>query len=101
MASKNPNNDIAAQIALHGGYDPCPTFRLGGTFWDANEGCDPGFVPDFANGYCYMVLPELASLDDGENNCEYYYDAELVLFESKDQVNGLISLINAGACQKS
>jgi hypothetical protein len=57
MASKNPNNDIAAKIALNGGYDPCPTYRLGGAFWDANEGCDPGFVPDYTNGYCYMVLP--------------------------------------------
>ncbi len=96
MASKNPNNDIAAQIALKGGYDPCPVFRLGGAFWDENEGCDPDFIPDYANGYCYKVLPELASLDDGENNCEYYYDAEMVLFESNKQVNGLISLIKSG-----
>jgi hypothetical protein len=42
------------------------------------------------------LTPEPASLDDGENNCEYYYDAEMVLFESNKQVKGLISLINAG-----
>jgi hypothetical protein len=96
MASKNPTNAIAADILLHGGYNPCKKFPSNSTFWTNKNACDDGFVPDYANGYCYMLLPTKKPLEQGIDYCTDNYDAELLLFEKNSQVDGLITLINDG-----
>jgi len=95
-ASKNPSNDIAAKIALDGGYDPCSKFQENESLWIQNLGCHPGFIPDHKNGYCYFVLPSKENLEDGENICRSDFDAELLLFDRNSEVVGLIKLIGAG-----
>jgi len=96
MSSKNPMNDLAAKIALDGGYNPCTKFTGNESFWDKNAGCDFGFIPDYDNGYCYGVLPDVENLNDGENKCNYNYAAEMILFNSNSEVNGFINLIQKG-----
>ena len=96
MSSKNPMNDLAAKIALDGGYDPCNKFSGNETFWTKTPECDPGFTPDYNSGYCYKVLPTLYNLNDGQNECEYQYAAEMVLFNSNQEVDGMINLIQTG-----
>jgi hypothetical protein len=58
--------------------------------------CDAGFVPDHASGHCYIVLPEMQTLQDGENLCQLLHDAESLLFDSDHQVQSLIELIKTG-----
>ena len=41
MASKNPNNDIAARVVLDGGYNPCQTFAENSSFWTDTTGGNP------------------------------------------------------------
>ncbi len=48
------------------------------------------------NGYCYKVLATPQNLDEGENECKYFYEAELILFDNNDQVDGFINLLKNG-----
>jgi len=89
-------NDLAAKIALDGGYDPCSKFSGNESFWTKTPECDADFIPDRENGYCYKVLPNLNNLNDGQSECEYVYAAEMVLFNSNKEVDGLINLIQTG-----
>ena len=94
MSSKNPSNDISAQTASGGGV--CQKINENEKFWRENQNCDSGFVPDYANGYCYKVLPEMKSFDEGDDYCEYFHDAELLLFDKPSEVDGFIDLIEKG-----
>ena len=96
MSSRNPNNDIAMKMIFEDDYDPCKVLNKNPELWADTPACDQDFVPDFANGYCYKVLRDKKSLDDGEKFCQYKYDAELILFEENLQVDGLIGLIETG-----
>jgi hypothetical protein len=96
MASKNPTSEIAAKIALDGGFDPCETMNKSDLFWSSHEGCEPDFIGDDQNGYCYKVLSTLENLDDGEKLCNYQSDAELLMFDTNSEVKGLIRLIKNG-----
>lgn len=96
MSSKNYKTDLSAKIALDGGYNACNKFSGNENFWAERFGCDPGFIPDEMNGYCYKVLPTLENLKDGEKICEFDYSAELVLFNTDSEVIGLVELIQRG-----
>ncbi len=96
MASKNPTNEIATQIALSGGYDPCLNYSEDGILWTKNVGCDPDFIPDFKNGYCYFFMPTKETFYDGEQLCKNKFEAELLLFDTNDQVKTLIEMIEKG-----
>ena len=96
MVSKNPMNDIDSKIALNGGYDPCTNFFGNESFWTENAGCEPGFVPDKNNVYCYKVLSKLENFNNGKQICKYNYKAEMVLFHSNLEVKGLIKIILQG-----
>ncbi len=96
LSSKNPVNEIAAKIALDGGYDPCSKFTGNENFWKNTPHCDLGFVVDHANGYCYKVLPSLENFNDGKITCNYNYDAEMVLFYSDPEVKSFINLALKG-----
>ena len=94
LSSKNPSNDIIAKIAFDGGL--CQKMNENAKFWTENPECDPGFVPDRSNGYCYRLLSGLKTLDDGDAFCEDQLDAELLLFDLNDEVDGFIDLIETG-----
>ncbi len=98
MASKNPSNDVTAKVAFDGrrGYGKCQSVNPKLPFWNSGSGCDPGFVPDPVNGYCYKLLPDLMSLEDGDKSCESLYDADLLAFDTEDEVKGLANLIGKG-----
>ena len=96
MASKNPQNDIAAKILLDGGYDSCTKFPDNATFWTKHTGCEPGFISDYKNGYCYMLMPNKSNLQDGKKICRFKYDADLVSFDTNSGVDGFFSLIYQG-----
>jgi hypothetical protein len=38
----------------------------------------------------------MMNLNDGENNCSYYFDAEMVLFDTNSDVNAFIDLLKTG-----
>ena len=97
MTTKNSNNDILSSIALAYGYDPCKKYPANDSFWTNNAAqCDPGFVTNTPNEYCYIALPTLENLDDGVKHCKSNYDAQLVLFNTNVEVNELIKLIESG-----
>jgi hypothetical protein len=96
MSSKNYKTDLAAKIALDGGYDPCTKFSGNENFWRERAGCEPGFVADKSNGYCYKVLPTLESFNAGEKRCKFDYFAEILLFTTDSEVIGLLDLIQRG-----
>ena len=96
MSSKNPINNLASKIALDGGYDPCSKFSGYEKFWNEINECEPGFIPDYANGYCYKILPTFETLNDGKKKCEYENNAEIVLFNSNSEVSEFINLILGG-----
>ncbi len=96
LSSKNPSNDIAAQIAFDDGV--CQKINENGSFLMTNPECDSGFVPDHDNGYCYKVLSDLKTFDDGDDACENQLDAELLLFDLPQELDGFINLIEAGRC---
>ena len=96
MSSKNPMNNLAAKIALDGGYDPCSKFSGNEKFWSQMTACETGFIPDYSNGYCYKVLPTFDTLNDGKKKCEYDNNAELLLFNSNSEVTEFINLILSG-----
>ena len=96
MASKNPTNDIASKILLDRGYDPCSKYSENPTFWTSIKACDPGFIPDFTNGYCYIMLPNTKNLQDGDDLCRNNYDGELLLFDTNSEAVGFVTLVNTG-----
>jgi hypothetical protein len=96
LSSKNPSNDIAAQITFDDGV--CQKINENGSFLMENPECDSGFVPDHANGYCYKILTDLKSFDDGDDACENQLDAELLLFDLPQELDGFINLIDKGRC---
>jgi hypothetical protein len=96
MASKNPTNDIAANILLDGVYDPCTKFPENDTFWAKHKSCDVGFTADNISGYCYMLLPNKKTLLDGDKFCKKYHDAELVSFDKSSEVDGFFKLFAKG-----
>jgi hypothetical protein len=96
FASRNPSNSIATKILMDGGFYFCDTATDKDINWNINYDCDPGFVADIKNGYCYKVASTKENLDDGENYCRNNYDAELLLFDTNSQVKDFIELINAG-----
>jgi hypothetical protein len=97
MSSKNPVKEIAANIALEGGYDPCTKFTGTERFWKKNIGCDPGFTPGTGNEYCFKVLPTLETMSDGQRRCQYEYGAEMILFRSDSEVLDFFHLIHRGS----
>jgi hypothetical protein len=96
MSSKNPVNEIAANIALDGGYDPCTKFTGNEDFWKKNAGCDPGFTPGPGNEYCFKVLPTLETMSDGKRKCQYEYGADMILFLSNSEVIRFFNLVKRG-----
>jgi hypothetical protein len=96
MSSKNPSNDITARIAFDNGV--CQKINQNSKFLKENPACDPGFVPDHLNGYCYKVLTDLKTFDDGDDACENQLDAELLLFDLSQELDGFIDLIDRGKC---
>ncbi len=96
LSSKNPSNDIAAQIAFDDGV--CQKINENGSFLMETPECDSGFVPDHDNGYCYKVLSDLKTFDDGDDACENQLDAELLLFDLPQELDGFINLIKTGRC---
>jgi hypothetical protein len=94
LSSKNPSNDIAAQIAFDDGV--CQKINENGSFLMENPECDSGFVPDHDNGYCYKVLSDLKTFDDGDDACENQLDAELLLFDLSQELDGFLDLIDRG-----
>jgi hypothetical protein len=96
MASKNPTNEIATRIALSGGYDPCLTHSTDGILWTKKVGCDPYFIPDYENGFCYILLSTKENFGDGEMICKSNFDAELLLLDTNNQAKSLIKLIETG-----
>ncbi len=96
MSSKNPVNEIAANIAFEGGYDPCDTFTGNEIFWTKNDGCEDGFIQDSNKEYCYKILTTLESLSDGQSKCEYEYDADLILFYTNFEVLSFLKLVETG-----
>ena len=101
LASKNPKNDIEAAVVIAGDsdfpYDPCKAFDPEASFWSDTPPCDPDFIPDNKGGYCYKILSQKLSRDDGEKHCEYNYDAEMILFDQANQSIGFISLFKSGS----
>ncbi len=61
-----------------------------------NPQCETGFVPDYPSGYCYAALSEHCGLERGKKNCEFYYDADIVKFNSNSEVDTFIELIKTG-----
>ena len=96
MSSKSPVNEIAAQIALDGGYNPCYKLYGNESFWNDHVGCEPGFVSDHAKEYCFKVLPDLENMSDGKSKCKDNSAAEMVLFDSNSQVLHLLDLTQKG-----
>ncbi len=96
MSSESPMSEVAANIALEGGYNPCDKFSGNESFWLKNVGCPPGFIPDTTNEYCYKVLPNLETLSDGQYKCEYENGAEIITFLSNYEVLSLIFLLKMG-----
>ena len=96
MSSKNYKKYLSAKIALDGGYNPCNKFSGNENLWAGRFGCDPGFIPDKWNGYCYKVLPTLENFEDGEKICDHNYSSEIVLFYMDAEVSGLVELIERG-----
>jgi hypothetical protein len=101
LSSKNPNNEIAAEVAFaadsHLPYDPCKAFDLDASFWYETPPCDSDFVADNKNGYCYKILLQKLSRDDGEQYCNYNYDAEMILFDNSYQAAGFVDLFKSGS----
>ena len=98
IASKNPTNDVIAKVGFDGrrGSSKCQNVNPKLPFWTSDPICDADFVPDVANGYCYKLLPDLMSLDDGDEFCNSNYDAEVVGFDTKGEIHGLAKLIAKG-----
>jgi hypothetical protein len=96
MSSKNSASEIAANIALEGGYDPCDFFSGNETFWTSNAGCNEGFVADSNKEYCYKILSSLENLSDGRSKCEYEYDANLILFHTNSEVVSFLKMVESG-----
>ena len=70
LTSKNPDADVAAMVALEGGFNPCDNSTLLGSRKVSTDNvstspCDPGFVLDASNGYCYMALDGVNFKDAG------------------------------------
>ncbi len=38
----------------------------------------------------------MMNLNDGENNCSYYFDAEMFLFDTNSDVDAFIDLLKTG-----
>jgi len=74
-----------------GGYNPCNQI-----FWTNTSECDPGYIADSKNGYCYIVHSTLENFDDGENICKQQYDAELLTFDTNFELSGIIDLFKTG-----
>ncbi len=96
MASKNPNNDIAAKILLDGGFNPCSIASKNASFCTDSIACDEGFIHDYNNEYCYLLSLNKESLTDGYDYCKNEYDAELLLFDYNSEVDGFLKLLNEG-----
>ena len=96
LASKNPTNTIATKIVMNGGYVYCPTIADQDYRSSISAQCDPGFAADIKNGFCYKALSTKKNLDDGDDYCRNYYDAELLLFDTNSQVKDFMELINTG-----
>ena len=60
--------------------------------------CDDGFVLDSANGLCYLVLPNVLDYDDVASSTKgcYKHDADVLIFESDDQLKTLLDLFDSG-----
>jgi hypothetical protein len=99
MGSKNPSNDLAADILLHGGYDPCSKYPSDSSFWAKHIGCDTGFIPASESGYCYMILPSKENYQDGNKICQSNYDAELLSFDTNSEVNGFLKILTVDKLQ--
>jgi hypothetical protein len=100
MSSESPMSEIAANIALERGYNPCDKFSGNENFFVNNLGCKPGFIPAPGNEYCYKVLPTLETFNDGKSKCEHEYDAEMIMFLCNNDVLAFISLLKTGTYYK-
>ena len=93
MTSKNPDNDIEANIVFEGGFNPC---NAGSNSDVTPAGCDAGYVPDTENLNCYMVLPDLMTSDLGNDVCMAYSNGTLLYFDNDNQVRSFYSLLSTG-----
>lgn len=89
-------NEIVANIALDGGYNPCRKFSGNESLWINNVGCEEGFMPDWGKEYCYKVLENKENFKDGNYQCEYQYDAEMILFSTNSEVVSFLKLLQRG-----
>ena len=104
LSSISPDLTIAAQVAFDGGYDPCnnATFFLGQDSKRKKREnialCDPGFVADDANGYCYINMDSQGGSQTFSRGKEYCntLSAELLSFEKDAQVEGFLKLFSLG-----
>jgi hypothetical protein len=97
LTSKDPDGDIAAAVALEGGYNACGnSSQQSRKKRSTDSDCGAGFVADVVNGFCYTVLPTSTFLDDGDSNCIKNFEAEVLVFENDYQVDGLLGLLKSG-----
>ncbi len=100
LTSKDPDGDIAAAVALEGGYNACSNSsqQLRKKRSTEND-CGAGFVADVVNGFCYNVLPTSTFIDDGSSKCKNTFEADVLKFENDNQVDGLLGLLHSGEFQ--
>ena len=72
-------------------------FRFFTKFTNFLSECDPGFIQDYNSGYCYRILPEKHRLDEADQICSFYLEAELINFDSNFEVESFIDVLEAGA----
>jgi hypothetical protein len=102
LVSKNPDADIAAIVALEGGFNPCANTSAAAATTGRRKRstvaeCDPGFVADDVNKYCYYAHYNLLPMRDSFDFCKAFNpDSELLYFENDNQVIGLLSMVSGG-----
>jgi hypothetical protein len=97
MTSKNPDNDIEANIVFEGGYKPCNGDSKSGNQGDLTAaGCDPGYLSDTESMYCYMVLPDLMTYLSGDDMCLTYSNGTILYFENDNQVRSFHKILSTG-----
>ncbi len=60
--------------------------------------CDDGFVLDFSNGLCYLVLQNTMDYDDVASSPKgcYKYGGDVLTFEADDQLKAFLKLLDSG-----
>jgi len=87
FTSRNPNATLT-NIALSSIDQPCDNATI-------VQRCDPGYVQDNSAGLCYLATKFLGNYWKAVEAC-LMTGADLVGFDTNDQVKGLLSLLNNG-----